>query len=215
MGKNKLILIIGTFLIIFLSCGESGNDTSSDGSNGNNCEEFIPNYSFDCSKTEDGFCVINKVVDADGCIVDDYKFEDPNAVGTIGGIINQLYFRATQINHKDLNIEDCISLIYYLSGEGAVNLEDIPPEGVKLPIGPQGENENFVSIRYIEEYSDGSYHNIIDSVESNSHLIIYSFEKIGEYLSLLVGSIKCTLLLEDENQMTIEGEFSIPIQEVI
>ncbi len=174
------------------------------------------------TKPKKGFTATIKIINADGSHGDTYKFEDHYAWGIAGGFTNLLTFGAAQKSRQNPNNKDSIGFNYSLwGGEGHENLMDIPPEGVKLPIGRWwGEYSNFVAIHYAENCNfdvkpASCDWNIIDSVESNSYLTIYSFEHIGEWQSLLVGSIQCTLILKDGSRRIIEGNFSIPIEEVL
>ncbi len=171
-----------------------------------------------CGDTDDGkgFYATIEIVNADSSLGDTYIFKDPDANGYSGGFNNQLDFTATQKNRQSPDNYDHISFNYSLWGEGSDRLRDIPFGGVKLPIGTVGEDESFVIIGYTENCVKGpvASKDIIDSVESNSYLTIYSFEETGEMQHLLVGSIQCKLLLKDKNKMIIEGNFSIPIEVV-
>jgi len=217
MKRSKFTMIVGILLMIFLSCGEAKDELPSDDNNGNKCEEFLPGDTSDCSGDEEGFCAMIKVVNADGCYVDKYTFEDPDAYGIIGGINYILYFTATQKSHQNPNNRDFITFQYDLYGEGYKTLMNISPEGLKLHIIIQGEfNEFVIFVAYVENYNYGSdSSDKTDSVENNSYVIINSFEKTGEWQYLLVGSIKYALILESGSRRIIEGDFSIPIMEGI
>jgi hypothetical protein len=79
----------------------------------------------------------------------------------------------------------------------------------------QGE-EQVVFVFYFENYDNPPYSSeqMVASYESDSYLIINSYEYIDKMQLLLVGSVKCTLILKDESRRIINGDFSIPIQEV-
>ncbi len=224
MKRKIIVIIFGSLLMTFLSCGEEKDEIPSNGNNdnnGNKCE-WIGTGS-PCGDISDengndqemGFYTTVQIINADCSCGGTYKFEDPNAIGMIGGIINLLDFGATIRNYKDPNNTDLIFFSYGVWGENHKKLMDIPPEGVKLPISRTSGDE-FVWIIYLEDcveaHTDCSYR--ADSVESDSYLTIYSFEYIGENQHLLVGSIKCTLLLNDGSWRIIEGNFSIPVEEI-
>ena len=167
------------------------------------------------NEQEMGFYANVQIIDADCSCGDKYEFEAPDSIGMIGGYINWLDFGATIRSYKDPNNTDFIYFKYSASGENIKKLMDIPPEGIKLPISRTSGYE-YVWIIYLEDcveaHTDCTYR--ADSVESDSYLTIYSFEYIGENQLLLVGSIKCTLLLNDGSWRIIEGNFSIPIEEI-
>lgn len=192
--KRKKFIIIFVLLFIsisILSCGNTEN-------------------------TKKGFYATIKIVNADGSQADTYKFVDSNALGSYGGIINLLSFSATQKSYQNPNNKDTISFSYEVWDEDLKNLTNIPPEGVKLPISRKGRLDKYVFVGYVESYDTKgpvSSDDIVDSVESSSYLIISSFEQIGELEYLLIGSVRCTLILKDGSRRIIEGEFSIPIDQ--
>ena len=191
MKIKIFIIIFGLLFISILSCGNTEN-------------------------AKKGFYATIRIVNADGSHGDTYNFEDPNALGSYGGFSGYLlYFSATQKSYQNPNNKDTIGFSYDAWDGGHNNLTDIPPGGLKLPISMQGGQVVFVF--YFENYDNppDSSEQMVASYESDSYLTIYSFEETGEMQRLLVGSVQCTLILKDGSQRIIEGDFSIPIEEII
>ncbi len=187
MKIKKFIIIFGLLFISFLSCGDTDD--------------------------RKGFYATIRIVNADGSQADTYKFVDPDASGTTGGVANTLAFDAMQKSYQNQNNKDSIGFT-----QSANNIKvHIPPEGLKIPISMQREQLVSVFVFYFENYDNppDSSEQMVASYESDSYLIINSYEYIDKGQLLLVGSVKCALILKDESRRIINGDFSIPIEEVL